>query len=82
MVIANNTVINSKSAAITWDPGPHSNSVVRNNIFASQSGIGVILLVAKSASGVAATGRRCVVRRVGAAGRRRVDGSRQCRGPE
>ncbi len=52
VVIANNTVVNNRTSAIKWDAGPHDNAVVRNNIFAAQSGAGLLLLQANSTSGV------------------------------
>jgi phosphatase NudJ len=51
VTIANNTVVGSRQLAIVWAPGPHTGTVVRNNIFANQSG-GVFLLNAKSTTGV------------------------------
>jgi MYXO-CTERM domain-containing protein len=51
VTIANNTVVNSSNVGLSWSKGPHSGSVVRNNIFADQTG-GALLLMAKSTTGV------------------------------
>jgi hypothetical protein len=53
VTIAGNTIVNSKAVSMTWDRGPHENTSVRNNIFVNESGVGLLLLVAKSTSGVA-----------------------------
>ena len=52
VLIANNTVVNSETSAIKWDAGPHQNAVVRNNIFASEAGAGLLMLQANSLDGV------------------------------
>lgn len=52
VTIANNTIVNSKTAGFTWDPGAHQNTIVRNNVFASAQGVGALLIVAKSTTGV------------------------------
>ena len=52
VLIANNTIINSATLGIVWAPGQHDSSFVRNNIFAQQQGVGVLLLNAKSIGGV------------------------------
>jgi MYXO-CTERM domain-containing protein len=51
VLIANNTVIGSKTSSIKWDAGPHSGTTVQNNVFASQTGSG-LLLQANSLTGV------------------------------
>jgi len=52
VLIANNTVIDSKTSSIKWDAGPHSGTTVRNNVFASKTGSG-LMLQANSTDGVA-----------------------------
>jgi hypothetical protein len=52
VTIANNTVVNNAQVALVWDDGPHSGTVVRNNIFADEHGTAALLLEAKSAAGV------------------------------
>jgi len=52
VTIANNTVVNSASVALVWDAGPHSGTIVRNNIFADEKGSASLLLLAKSTTGV------------------------------
>ena len=52
VVIANNTVVNNRTSAIKWDAGPHENAIVENNVFAAQSGVGLLLLQANSTTGV------------------------------
>lgn len=52
VTIANNTVIDCRGIALVWDPGPHENTVVRNNIFANQQGVGFLLLNAKGIGGI------------------------------
>ncbi len=52
VLIANNTIVNSATLGIAWAEGPHENTVIRNNIVAQQSSVGVLLLNAKSTSGV------------------------------
>lgn len=52
VTIAHNTVINNRTTAIKWDTGPHRNAVVRNNIFAGESGRQLLLLQANSTDGV------------------------------
>jgi len=50
--IANNTIVNSAEAAISWDPGAHS-AVIQNNILADDGkGSASMLLMAKSTTGV------------------------------
>jgi len=51
VLIANNTVIGSKTSSIKWDAGPHQGTLVQNNVFASKLGSG-LLLQANSTSGV------------------------------
>jgi MYXO-CTERM domain-containing protein len=51
VTIANNTIVKSSVIGIGWAPGPHSGTVIRNNIIANASG-GTVLLIAKSTSGV------------------------------
>jgi MYXO-CTERM domain-containing protein len=52
VVIANNTVVDNATSQIKWDAGPHQNTVVQNNIFAAQSGKGLLALQANSTIGV------------------------------
>jgi hypothetical protein len=52
VVIANNTVINNRTSAIKWDAGAHENTVVQNNLFAAESGAGLLMLQANSLTGV------------------------------
>ncbi len=52
VVIANNTVVNNETSAIKWDAGPHQNTVVQNNIFAAESGAGLLMLQANSTDGI------------------------------
>ena len=52
VTIANNTVLNNETSAIKWDAGPHQGTVVRNNIFAGESGKQQLLLQANSLDGV------------------------------
>ena len=52
VTIANNTIVNSKAVSMTWDEGPHENTFVRNNVLVNESGVGLLLLIAKSTSGV------------------------------
>jgi MYXO-CTERM domain-containing protein len=51
VLIANNTVIGSKTSSIKWDAGPHQGTTVQNNVFASKLGSG-LLLQANSTTGV------------------------------
>lgn len=53
VTIANNTIVNNLRLAIVWDPGPHQDTVIRNNIFAADGLSGAeLLLNAKSVDGV------------------------------
>jgi len=52
VVIANNTVVNNETSAIKWDAGAHQNTLVQNNIFAAESGAGLLMLQANSVEGV------------------------------
>jgi MYXO-CTERM domain-containing protein len=52
LTIENNTIVDSKSVGFTWDQGAHQNTIVRDNVFANEAGVGLLALVAKSTTGV------------------------------
>jgi hypothetical protein len=52
VVVAGNTIVDSKGVSITWDEGPHENAVFRDNVVVNGPGTGLLLLIAKSTSGV------------------------------
>jgi hypothetical protein len=52
VLIAHNTVVNNVTSAIKWDAGPHVGTVVRDNVFAAESGKGLLMLQANSLDGI------------------------------
>jgi hypothetical protein len=52
VLIANNTVVNNDTSALKWDAGAHDGTIIRNNIFAAESGSGLLMLQANSTTGI------------------------------